>query len=510
MVKIIAKWNGRQPKVELEANLVQMKVVFEGNERDVNEINWDAPVSGTIYGTLLNFKGSLERMGEQVSRPPYQQPPIAPILYIKPNNTISSDHMPIPLPDGLEELEMGAALGIVFGREAVKVAEEEALQYVEGFTIVNDVSIPHESVYRPPVKYKCRDGFCPVGPWIVKQDDVFNPDDLTMKVYINEKLVQENTTRNLIRSIPRLIADVTEFMTLYPGDVLLAGVPEGAPLAKKGDKVKIVIGWRGSFGKYDRPRKRVGERGRDIMKRARVAYAGEIHQAVESEGKLMLADGRLLEEKDVVWLPPVCPQTVLALGLNYSDHASELSFQAPEEPLIFLKGPNTLIGHRGTVPRPEDVSYMHYECELAAVIGKQAKKVKKEDADNFIAGYTIANDYAFRDYLENYYRPNLRVKNRDACTPLGPWIVDAKDISDPMNLSLKTYVNGELTQEGSTKDMIFSIPYLIEYLSSFMTLNEGDVILTGTPKGTVNTAVGDEVICEIEGIGRLMNTIIAK
>lgn len=244
------------------------------------------------------------------------------------------------------------------------------------------------------------------------------------------------------------------------------------------------------------------------MKRARVVYDGAIHDAFEFEGKLKLADGRITTEEEVVWLPPIQPRTVFALGLNYADHAKELAFNAPTEPLVFLKGPNTFIGHRAHTRRPSDVTFMHYECELAVVIGKMARNVKAEDAYHYIKGYTVANDYAIRDYLENYYRPNLRVKNRDTCTPIGPWLVDAKDVRDPMNLSLRTYVNGELTQEGTTKDMIFSIPELIAYLSSFMTLNDGDIILTGTPKGSVDTAVGDEVITEIDSIGRLVNTII--
>ncbi|TCP30859.1 5-carboxy-2-oxohept-3-enedioate decarboxylase HpaG2 subunit [Scopulibacillus darangshiensis] len=243
------------------------------------------------------------------------------------------------------------------------------------------------------------------------------------------------------------------------------------------------------------------------MKTARVAYLGAIHHATEADGRLKLDDGRLVGEDDVVWLPPVEPKTVFALGLNYSDHAKELTFKAPEEPLVFLKGPNTFIGHRAETRRPADATNMHYECELVAVIGRKARNVKREDAYDYVAGYTVANDYAIRDYLENYYRPNLRVKNRDTCTPIGPWFVDAEDIADPMKLGLKTYVNGQLTQEGTTQDMIFSIPFLIEYLSGFMTLNEGDMILTGTPKGTVNTVVGDEVATEIEGIGRLVNTI---
>lgn len=245
------------------------------------------------------------------------------------------------------------------------------------------------------------------------------------------------------------------------------------------------------------------------MKHARVAYEGRIWQAIEVDGQVQLANGQVVAEEDVVWLPPFVPQTIFALGLNYADHARELSFQPPERPLVFLKGPNTLIGHRGKTIRPDDVTFMHYECELAVVIGKSGKYIKEEEAYDYVAGYTVANDYAFRDYLENYYRPNLRVKNRDASTPIGPWLVDASDIEDPMNLNMKTMINGKVVQEGNTKDMIFSIPELIAYLSSFMTLNPGDVILTGTPKGSVDTKAGDVVVTEIEGIGRLVNTVIA-
>ncbi len=244
------------------------------------------------------------------------------------------------------------------------------------------------------------------------------------------------------------------------------------------------------------------------MKRARVSFGGLIQEAMEEEGKVKLLDGRFVDEKEVVWLPPIDPHTVFALGLNYADHAEELSFSAPTEPLVFLKGPNTFIGHRGYTIRPNDVTFMHYECELAVVIGRTGKNITRQEAYDYVSGYTIANDYAIRDYLENYYRPNLRVKNRDTCTPIGPWFVHKNAVSDPMNLTLRTYINGEMKQEGTTADMVFDIPYLIEYLSSFMTLSENDLILTGTPKGSVDTKVGDEVVTEIEGIGKLINTIV--
>jgi 5-oxopent-3-ene-1,2,5-tricarboxylate decarboxylase/2-hydroxyhepta-2,4-diene-1,7-dioate isomerase len=247
------------------------------------------------------------------------------------------------------------------------------------------------------------------------------------------------------------------------------------------------------------------------MKRARVAFGGAIHDATDVEGGVRLADGRIVGEPDVVWLPPLAPRrtprTIVALGLNYADHAKELAFKVPEEPLVFLKGPNTLLGHRGRTRRPSDATYMHYECELAVVVGRTARRIARADAYDHVAGYAVANDYAIRDYLENYYRPNLRVKNRDACTPLGPWLVDAADVPDPMHLALRTFVNGRLVQQGTTRDMIFDIPFLLEYLTGFMTLAAGDVILTGTPDGLTDVVPGDEVVTEIDGVGRLVNFI---
>lgn len=244
------------------------------------------------------------------------------------------------------------------------------------------------------------------------------------------------------------------------------------------------------------------------MKRGRIAYNGTVHQVSEDKGRVRLADGRLVSEGDFQWLPPVEVGTVFALGLNYADHAKELAFKAPEVPLVFLKGPNTITGHMAQTRRPADATYMHYECELAVVIGKTGKNVNKADAMGIVAGYTVANDYAIRDYLENYYRPNLRVKNRDACTPLGPWLVDVADVPNPMALKLTTRINGKTTQEGTTADMIFDIPTLIEYLSSFMTLNPGDIILTGTPEGLADVKPGDTIETEVENVCCLVNTIV--
>ena len=241
-----------------------------------------------------------------------------------------------------------------------------------------------------------------------------------------------------------------------------------------------------------------------------MAYAGAVNDAVAADDgeALTLADGREVPEGLVTWLPPVQPRVIVALGLNYADHASELAFKPPEEPLVFLKGPNTLIGHKAVTRRPADATQMHYECELVAVIGKTARKVNRRDALDYIGGYTVANDYVIRNYLENYYRPNLRAKNRDGCTPLGPWVVDAADVPNPHDLRLTTHVNGALVQEGSTRDLIFDLPFLVEYLTAFMTLSPGDIILTGTPHGVVYLQPGDVVVTEVEGVGKLQNTLV--
>lgn len=247
------------------------------------------------------------------------------------------------------------------------------------------------------------------------------------------------------------------------------------------------------------------------MKHARIEYNGAILEVtVNGSGQPVLGDGRVVEAEAVKWLPPASG-TMFALGLNYADHAAELSFKAaPKEPLVFVKARNAYTGHNGHSWRPDHVDYMHYECELVAVIGKTARRVKREDALDYVAGYTLCNDYAIRDYLENYYRPNLRVKNRDSTTPVGPWIIDRDDVPEPNNLTLRTYINGELKQEGTTADMIFDVPFLIEYLSGFMTLEPGDMIATGTPKGMADVQPGDVVDVEIEGIGRLRNTMLSE
>lgn len=246
------------------------------------------------------------------------------------------------------------------------------------------------------------------------------------------------------------------------------------------------------------------------MKRAHVRHDGHDQDAVRrADGMLETASGSVVKEQDVTWLPPR-HGTVLALGLNYADHSSEIAVKPPSEPLLFIKSSSAISGHLTSCCRPDGVEYMHYEAELVVVIGRTARKVSRAQAMDFVGGYTVCNDFAVRDYLENYYRPNLRVKCRDTLTPMGPWVVDAGDVGDPHNLDLRTWVNGELRQTGNTRDMVFDIPFLVEYISSFMTLRPGDMISTGTPKGVSDVQPGDEVVVEVENVGRLKNFIVSE
>jgi 5-oxopent-3-ene-1,2,5-tricarboxylate decarboxylase/2-hydroxyhepta-2,4-diene-1,7-dioate isomerase len=204
-------------------------------------------LSGAVYGTLLNHRSALAALGEAVNRPPYSGPPAAPVLYIKPRNTLALSGSPVRIPAGTPELEVGACLGVVIGRTACKIAEPGASDYIAGYLIVADVSIPHCNFYRPSVRFKARDGFCPLGPAVTPRSAVADPDALTMRSYVDGTLVQTASTADLIRTVARLLADVTEFMTLAPGDVLALGAAAPAPRVRSGQTLRIDIEGLGSL-----------------------------------------------------------------------------------------------------------------------------------------------------------------------------------------------------------------------------------------------------------------------
>ena len=204
-------------------------------------------LSGVVYGALLNHASALAELGEAVAQPPYNAAPRAPVLYVKPRNTLSASGGTVEIPSGMRELEVGACLGLVMGLAACNVPAERAQRYVAGYLIVNDVSVPHASLYRPSVSCKARDGFCPLGPAVVPRAAIRDPDALTIRTYVDGELVQTASTADLLRSTSRLLAEVTEFMTLAPGDVLAMGVARPAPRVRAGQSVDISIDGLGTL-----------------------------------------------------------------------------------------------------------------------------------------------------------------------------------------------------------------------------------------------------------------------
>ena len=198
-------------------------------------------LSGTVYGCLLNHRAALAALGEAVNAAPYKAAPRAPVLYIKPRNTLALPGDAVAVPADTPELAIGAALGLVIGRTACRVAEADALGHLAGYTIVNDLSVPHASFYRPSIRFKARDGFCPIGPRVVARSAIADPDALAVRVHIDGSLVHTTSTGGMLRPAARLLADVSEFMTLHPGDVLMLGVAAGAPTVRAGQRVDIEI-----------------------------------------------------------------------------------------------------------------------------------------------------------------------------------------------------------------------------------------------------------------------------
>jgi len=196
------------------------------------------PPPGCVYGAALNYRAALESLADVFNRAPHGKPPVAPVLYVKPRNTWTSHLQPVPLPDGVAVVEVGATVGVVIGHDARRVPETAANDVIAGYLLVNDVTIPHASLFRPPLRFKCRDGFCPIGEFVARADAP-SVDALEFRAYVNGELCMTANTARLHRGVARLITDVTEFMTLRCGDVLLLGVPPAPALARAGDLMTV-------------------------------------------------------------------------------------------------------------------------------------------------------------------------------------------------------------------------------------------------------------------------------
>jgi len=252
------------------------------------------------------------------------------------------------------------------------------------------------------------------------------------------------------------------------------------------------------------------------MKVARFVHEGRCGFGIVKGGEIAVAEGDMFGEfhattqvyslADVRLLAPTQPSKVVALGLNYRDHAEELDMEVPEEPLIFLKPGSAVIGHLDTIVYPAMSRRVDYEGELGIVIGKAASKIAETESDKFILGYTCFNDVTARD-LQRKDGQWTRSKSFDTFAPMGPWI---ETELDPCKLKVETFVNGNCKQSSDTSNLVFTPRQLVSFISHVMTLYPGDVIATGTPPGVGPLQVGDTVEVVIEDIGTLANSVVGE
>ena len=223
--------------------------------------------------------------------------------------------------------------------------------------------------------------------------------------------------------------------------------------------------------------------------------------------EIVLEDGRRIPEAEAEYLAPVEPSKILAVHLSYRSRIEEFGARIPDAPSYFLKPPSSLAGHRGVIQRPAGARFLNYEGELAVVIGRRMKGVTEHEALRYVAGYACANDVGLHDFRHADRGSMLRVKGQDGFLPLGPELVPASEF-DPTAYGLRTYVNGGVVQESNASDLLFPVAYQLADLCRLITLEPGDVVLTGTPAHSRPLEPGDLVEVEIDGLGRLASTVV--
>jgi 5-oxopent-3-ene-1,2,5-tricarboxylate decarboxylase/2-hydroxyhepta-2,4-diene-1,7-dioate isomerase len=245
------------------------------------------------------------------------------------------------------------------------------------------------------------------------------------------------------------------------------------------------------------------------MKHVRIRHDGQVHEGTLSGDAVRGAGLEVAAANVEQWLSPVTPSKIIATHLTYRSRAVEYQMaRLPQTPSYFSKPPSSLSGHRAPVVRPAGCRFLNYEGEVAVVIGRRCRGVAVSEALDYVAGYTVANDWGVHDFRHADRGSMLRVKGQDGFCPLGPALVDAADV-DPEDLTLRTYVNGEQVQEGHTgTDLMFSFAYQIADVARLITLEPGDVLLTGTPANSRPVEPGDVVAVEIDGVGRLENHVV--
>ena len=237
----------------------------------------------------------------------------------------------------------------------------------------------------------------------------------------------------------------------------------------------------------------------------RILLDGSVTTVLRAGGELVAPDGRRVPEEAAVHLPPVVPTKVIAVHLNYQSRVSEFQARLPAAPTYFQKPLSSLNSHGGAVVRPLGCKWLNYEGEIAIVIGRTCRNVGPEEAGEYIAGYTVANDYGLHDFRDTDAGSMLRVKGSDTLCPLGPGLVTGWAFRDK---AVETRVNGRVVQSGNTKEMMWDMHYLVADLARTITLEPGDVILSGTPANSRPVEPGDVVEVEVEGLGCLRNHIV--
>jgi 5-oxopent-3-ene-1,2,5-tricarboxylate decarboxylase / 2-hydroxyhepta-2,4-diene-1,7-dioate isomerase len=238
----------------------------------------------------------------------------------------------------------------------------------------------------------------------------------------------------------------------------------------------------------------------------RILLDGAVVHVRREGADLVAGDGRRVPADRAAHLPPVLPTKIVAVHLNHRSRVAEFQVSLPPAPTYFHKPVSALLGHGGAVVRPEGCQYLNYEGEVAIVIGRTCRGVSQAEAADFIAGYTIANDFGLHDFRDTDAGSMLRVKGSDTLAPLGPGLVTGWDFRGKR---LRTYVNGQVAQDGSTDEMQWDMHYLVADIARTITLVPGDVLLSGTPANSRPVQPGDVVEVEVEGLGRLANHVVA-
>ncbi|MCW1969155.1 MAG: fumarylacetoacetate hydrolase family protein [Anaerolineae bacterium] len=247
------------------------------------------------------------------------------------------------------------------------------------------------------------------------------------------------------------------------------------------------------------------------MRHARILLNGQVLAGVASNdgASIQLENGQSIASDSAQFLSPIMPGKIIACHLSFKSRCIEYKMKRiPDVPSYFMKPPSSVSHHRATVARPRGCKFLNYEGEIGVVIGKRCSNVSIAEALNYVRGYVVVNDWGIHDFRHADRGSMLRVKGQDGFCPIGPFLTDAADI-DPNDLMLRTYVNGKVVQEAHTgTDMLFSAAYQVADLARLITLEPGDLILTGTPANSRPVNIGDVVEVEASGIGRLTNTIV--